>query len=359
MTELILHIGDGKCGSSSIQKALFNSKHELKINKTLYISDRKSSSYNYSIFFGGHTRGNLVAEQAAARNNLEKIADELKANKYKYLIISCEFLFKYPPNDIMNMLSDFGIDVSGVHLAAFIRDPIGRFESALQQHVKGDHNYPNPLKFSHDFSRPLLKWAASKYIYSLNICSLDNLNLLKRSVVITFFDTLKRINATINIAPEDVRTNESLSAEQVITLQEFRAAYCFDTPRQMRPESDRVISFFQCLNQNFGRVGSPVRVTDDVRGILDRRHQGAIRRTRSIAPWVFHDYRPVSDPICDFDYSSRPLRTILKGWDPERLELLQSVANSLMGSQKIDANYTAKTLGLDTVKFEQCLQKVI
>jgi hypothetical protein len=258
----------------------------------------------------------------------------------------------------MNMLSDFGINVSGVHLVAFIRDPIGRFESALQQHVKGDHQYPNPLKFSHDFSRPLLKWAASEYLYSLNICSLDDFNLLKRSVVITFFDILKRINAMINIAPEDVRTNESLSAEQVITLQEFRAAYCSDTPRQMRPESNRIISFFQCLNQNFGRVGSPVRVTDDVRGILDRRHQGAIRRTRSIAPWVFQDYRPASDPICGFDYSSRPLRTILKDWNPERLGLLKSVADSFMDRRKVDIARTAGMLGLETSKFEQCLQKL-
>jgi len=359
VSEIILHIGDGKCGSSSIQSALFNAKAELEKAGTIYISERKNSAYNFSIFLGGHTRGNPESERAAAAENLSEIANSIKINKYDYIIISSEFLFKYQPFKIFDLFSDFGIQHSGAHVIAFIRDPVSRYESALQQHVKGDHTYPNPLNFKHDFSRPLGQWAAHKHCLSLSVFSLDEMNLYAGSVVKSFFQMLNLINPLVNIDPEDFRTNESLSAEQAITLQEFRAKYCADTPRQMRPESDRIISFFQCINQKFGRVGSPVRVTDQVRAILENRHQEIVQNAKSLAPWVFPDHNPPNKISSDFNYEATPLRSILKGWDETTLENLKLITDPVMNQNDKSFEIASNTLGLDFAGLRSCVSKTL
>jgi len=324
--ELILHIGDGKCGSTAIQQSLYDAADTLAEAGVLYVSERRRGAYDFSVLLGRETRGDVTRETKAAKNNLDTIVARAAAERPAFVLISSEYLFSRPPARLLELLTANGLKPVGIHVFAYVRRPADMFVSLLQQSMKADHRGMDPAQFRRDVSRPLAAWGAAPECLSVCVGLFDRTRLKDNSVVADFADAIGLITGQAAITLPDADANVSLSVEQVLALRDFRAAFCADTPGRYRAESNRLLRLFEQMNARFGRVGSPVRLDDNARALIALKHQDVIDRMRKMAPWC-----DLAEPDADRlkapkgELSADPSDLLIE-WNSDVLAALKSLA---------------------------------
>ena len=219
-----MHIGDAKCGSSSIQSSLEKSKSDLLSSKILYHPATKSNGhYSHLVLLNGRTRGNDSKQRELAEKNIREIKGLISKFSPDYLILSAENFFGIEPGKILSHIHDItGSEITDIHVVAFVRDPVGHYLSTLQQHLKADHLIPSPDSYSWNPAKSLRRWVDTISGENLYIRRFDRERLRNRSVVSEFEDIIRKITSNSSVSLRESVTTETLSAEQIVVLQKFR-----------------------------------------------------------------------------------------------------------------------------------------
>jgi len=142
ISEVVLHIGMHKTGTTAIQSCLKN--YDDGSIRMARLPDINHSVPIYSLFsesrndYFVHQKKGLNANQIKEYNQKSKIRlkNELALNRDK-LIISGEDISLLTKDEVLALISFLKERASKVRVIAYVRDPVGFASSALQQYIQG------------------------------------------------------------------------------------------------------------------------------------------------------------------------------------------------------------------------------
>lgn len=226
LQRIIVHIGPGKTGTSSLQAS-------LTCNASLLVRQ----GFLYPTFWG--PRG------VVGRDNIlsweKELWEAINKTSPHTLLISSEFL-QHAHQEIDNLASLLGIPSKHVRIIATVRDHESRYVSNLHQIVKGHYDVSRvrPLRWVSFMPAWEEKFGVS-YVPYLDVDS--EMNLVER-LWHTMCGQLPPVNASWE--------NRSQSAEQSYLLQEFHKRNFWGQPRKFRPEANLYQKALKSIEESHG-----------------------------------------------------------------------------------------------------------
>ncbi|MGK7911918.1 MAG: hypothetical protein AB4050_10625 [Synechococcus sp.] len=249
--DLILHVGQGKTGTTSIQKDLrVNAKLLLK-SGILYHTERSHLNLIYAL--GGNTRAPREEHYSLknqAQNSLREIRELALKHNVRCILMSAENLLGISEQQQKILLDSIDIKFSSIKVIAYIRRPADFYLSLMQQRVKADHIISNPLEFKIKVYRPLERWISlvGKDCFSLQ--AFDKRKLSGGDVVLDFYKRLEDFTSESlsHLSHESKNKNLSLSSEQMILLQNYRRDFLAEHSGYHHTKSNNILFFFKKIH---------------------------------------------------------------------------------------------------------------
>jgi hypothetical protein len=156
--KLILHIGEGKTGTTSIQRALCASRAELLNQGILYLPIVGSPNQCWlNVPIGGAIRTNRESALKAVGIWFDELEERLSKNNIQVLLISAETLFNHSAEDILRLLHA-RISFDSISVICYLRETGDYYLSLVQQVLKGGAKIPLPTTYTHHISKYVKGW---------------------------------------------------------------------------------------------------------------------------------------------------------------------------------------------------------
>jgi len=359
MTDFILHIGDGKCGSTSIQVALHEARELLMEQGLMYDAPRaRGGHFNYAGLFGRNMRSGFDNAVAEVREHLASLSERIRKEKPEFVIISAENFYVLLAEDVVDFLEDHGLGRPACHIVAYARSPASMYLSSLQQVIKGDHIIPDPNTYRRSLQRPFMSWAKSPQCRSITAVQFSRKTLVDGSSVKDFEERLRLITGNQKISLHDKSVNTSLSAEQMQVLQNFRRTRLAQHSGRLHPDSQALISYFNALNTKFGLQGSKVQLHEElVENILGNNWDIMVRMDR-LFPWMEmtksleQPVLPETPPKAQIRLEHTDVSELLVDCDLDLVAALETLSVRGREEDLTDADYEAcgKAMGLPAAR---------
>ncbi len=346
--DLILHCGDSKTGSSSIQASLQENTNHLLKNGIVYYTTGKSGHWNLSYLVGvKHRVGSDHTERKYmdAVSTISRIHEIAAGHNVQYVLLSSEYFFSFSKAQIDQLLSHFRIRFDRLYCVVYIRCPLGHFLSMVQQKVKASHTIPDPRTYSRRLDHALTNWCAYVGKSNFFLTLFDKDHLVSQCVVTDFEDKLARITGRPFLMRSKERLNETLSAEQMILLQRFRREFLSNRDDMYHPVSTRIVRFFEGLNKSKALPATKPRLSDWAALALQKNARSVCKLVDEAFPGIAFEETCLSSllPAGDADPSKftfcNRMEEILRAYDPHLIALLEdclpyynpSLVHSLQG----------------------------
>ncbi|MFD1810511.1 hypothetical protein ACFSHQ_27470 [Gemmobacter lanyuensis] len=266
MTRFIVHIGDGKCGSSSIQKSLFEAREDLRQAGILYeTSVPKNGQFSLISLIGRGTRGPADAVAEQTRQTLEMIRANLQPGDT--VLLSGESFFSVPPEQMMQILQAIAPEIGQLDIIAYVRSPHSMYLSLTQQTLKASSTYVKPDAYVRRLDSILSAWASFDRTNSVTVRHFDRAHLVGGDAVADFEQVLRDITGQSGLQLPRSVENTSLSAEQMVVLQRFRTAFLKEMDGKFSPQSNHLIQCFEKMNST-GLVGHKPQLSDHAKSVV-------------------------------------------------------------------------------------------
>ncbi|MEA2019483.1 MAG: hypothetical protein U9N59_13675 [Campylobacterota bacterium] len=225
--KIIIHIGSGKTGSTSIQKTLYlNKKRNDAILNYPFLLDRKDNQvFRYAFCKLENTTSHMRAKFKEEPDNFLLYQKELlesfekKTSELADYVISSEFLYlskKDEVSSIKEYLTKLGFE--SFHIILYIRQPSSYYLSAVQQSLKTSSFIPSPKSFDYNFKDVIAIW--KDVFKNLTIRVFDKEKLVNQNVVEDFSYVLNTLGYDTNLG-QGLRVNEKVSVECSQVMQDY------------------------------------------------------------------------------------------------------------------------------------------
>jgi len=229
---LIIHIGTGKTGTTSIQASLELNNSKLNKENIEYPAtddgehnileaavlpfDKLHRVYR-SRYANNHSQ--IVKESEEVCKNIKKSLSE-----FNHVIISGEYFLTLNKSSIIGILEKTGHDPEQkITVICYVRKPSSYWLSALQQRLKGSTTVDNVLERKYPFKSGLENWIDIVGKENVIVRPFDRNQLQNGDVVSDFYDQIYKITGSeINNPTLADEKNKSVSAEKSILMQELR-----------------------------------------------------------------------------------------------------------------------------------------
>ena len=264
--KLILHCGEAKTGSSSIQKMLKNSSKKLLKKKILYYCE--GSNQNTLSYISGRRHRVPKDKDKFLEERMKSIVAKIKylAKQLEpnYIILSSEFFFGLPLDDIKKTINYLGIAFTEIYCIVYVKNPDEFYLSSTQQKIKASHKILNPLTFKRNIISPLTTW--QQFTGSSNFIgtAFGRETLFKGDVVADFIEKIKSITQENIDVKKWPSKNESITAEQTVLLQEYRRDFLSDFDNQFMPSSSILLKLF-CQINALKKLGTKLELKAEIR----------------------------------------------------------------------------------------------
>lgn len=271
MTRFILHVGDMKCGTTSVQASLANAKAALRANGVIYdVSETGINHCDLVRLARPTSNGNLDAELERGRRILSLLA-QAEVGPSDTIVLSAENLLPLPPRDFWPILRE--IAPTGpleVHVIAYIRAPSDMYISHVQQMLKSRQAFTPPDQYNRPVAQFLRAWRDAPEVASIRVRRFDRTALTKGDVVADFASQLAEL--VEHVPPLSAKTkNQSLTAEQCVVLQRLRREILPDFEGQFHPVSARFTQWSQRMNA-LGALGAKLKLNEVAHNIVEARN---------------------------------------------------------------------------------------
>jgi hypothetical protein len=229
MRKIVLHIGSGKTGTTSIQQALLKDKTNDNINYNF--PDLGNNIGNQIIKFAFIPRHSVPEKLAnnyskTKSSNINFFQEDIRylfrkqCEDFHNIVISSEFLFslsKYEAIDFASYLRHIGFDE--IHVIMYLRDPADYYLSLTQQTIKSRATIAGPQKFKFNAMSAINNWSHinpdTLTIKEFNVKYLFNGNVVK-----DFEYYLNKLDIHANLI-SDTYFNTTMSSELCQIFQDF------------------------------------------------------------------------------------------------------------------------------------------
>lgn len=247
MKQVLLHIGTGKTGTTSVQHTLARAFKEGNLGSIAY-PDISGSNHNFvaEIYKDpkGLSRSSRHRYRFQLRDNTfvevtSRVRDDLKQwiTEYDRIILSGEYFGGLPGIEIRRFCEDlqrWGVD----HIRAliYIRHPSSYYLSYVQQLLKSSHQIVRPEVFKYKFRESIVIWQA--VVTEMVVRPFAQSSLTDNDVVADFLGQVSDFFGEVveRDRIEVIRHNESISAEGMLILQKYR--FLFHRARKNVPAKD-------------------------------------------------------------------------------------------------------------------------
>ncbi len=301
MKKVLLHIGTGKTGSSSIQKTLSRNRAALK---SLGISYPKyghpTNHEELNIPIKGDKGPRAIRErfkreeedfESYRQRLLEEFLGHLNSNSDS--IISAEHLYTLNQERINFLKQQFekcGID--RVKVIIYLREPVSLYKSQLQQKLKASSQTITPGKWKYRFSAVVERWMNS--FEDVEVREFDRGELFNQDVMDDFLQISARFfeQPTVAGIKKSKSTNESYSLEQMYLLQQFRKTLLSDKEDVFMPSSGALMRNFNTMENE--TLTSAV-LKDEVAEIIRYQTTSEVTSLRELlGNQLFKNFEPVT-----------------------------------------------------------------
>ena len=228
---VIVHIGQPKAGSSAIQMALRAERAGLRekgilvgpldrdLSFALTKADIVKKIPNFRIRFK-----TMDAAQEHSERQWKIFRNEVEQAQPRLTLLSSEHLVG-TPKDLLERLRPLFTKIS---IVCYVRDPVSRFVSALDQGIRGGHSTIPDLhdKEVPSSANPIRAYQKQVGEENVTVRNFDRANLKDGDVVTDFFDQVSQITGQ-EIVPQhpSQRTNESLCGAATVWLLTANATF--------------------------------------------------------------------------------------------------------------------------------------
>ncbi|HEX2590792.1 MAG TPA: hypothetical protein VHL34_04830 [Rhizomicrobium sp.] len=259
---VLLHIGQSKTGTTSLQQSLFAARDALLAKGILYPTpgsgpwpDRNHNGFMLGfgvadrLMRGMRRRFEENPEELGAtfREFCGKITTEIEAHKPDILVLSSEGLFRRIGEkkdlDLRNFLRNLSPDVDVV---AYVRRPSSHYLARCQQRLRGSGELPPPRP-SH--ARLAIKSYQDHFAGRVRVHAYES-SLLNQGDIVK--DFMSRYLPQAADCVSTVRSNEGMSAEVMEIVQDFRNTHFPDSHNRFNRPTDKLIDTLTALTQQEG-----------------------------------------------------------------------------------------------------------
>lgn len=271
--KIILHIGEGKTGTTSIQHFLSTKREYLSELGILYHTP--ASSVNHVCLAARLgvpvrvSKDNLVALKAESDRLFSQLKTQVEGRNYHAIVISVEHIFTASPDVALSYLGHY-FDEKNIHVLAYIRDPVSQYVSRMQQRIKASYLIVPPYRYSRDVYSPMKRWVDRLSLDRVHVKPFSRDCLLSSDVLVDFLSQLDSI-VGVDLSclverstdADASRSNTGINVEQMSTVQCFRRIVFPDTNNVLQRRSSRLVSFFEGLNE-CGDLGTKPRLKSEI-----------------------------------------------------------------------------------------------
>ncbi|MGB3624326.1 MAG: hypothetical protein WA989_00760 [Henriciella sp.] len=329
MTRFIVHIGDGKCGSSSIQSSLFAARTSLRQVGLLFETTTPSiGHFNLGSLVGKKTRGEAEPTAESARSTVRMIREAVRPGDT--VLLSAESFFNASPGRTIDLLRTISPQIEHLDVIAYVRAPHSMYLSLTQQRLKGDSRFTPPESYRRRIDLLLDAWNSCAEVGSLTVRNFDRTRLIGGDVINDFEHCLRRASGQSVLHLPRSNENATLSAEQLIVLQRYRRIVLKAHDGKLHPASQALIRYFERLD-TLGFPGSKPALTDAALASLCDANRQIVDATNARFPGLELGLPVVSEtPPADSDAApSESVERILADVDPQILAVLLSLVPGL------------------------------
>ena len=229
MTKFIVHIGDGKCGSSSLQKGLHEIRNQLRDKGIIYETANAHHGHFDLVSLVGKENREAISVEATvqrAQKTIDLIREKLRPDST--VLLSAESFFSLPPYLLIKILQMISPSIDRLDLIAYVRAPHSMYLSLVQQIVKADSIFPMPDKYVRPVDMILKRWRDYPDVNTLTVHNFDRSHLVDGDVVPDFTRVLRDLTGFGDIDLPSLNVNTTLSAEQLVLLQKYRGIFLKD-----------------------------------------------------------------------------------------------------------------------------------
>lgn len=268
MTELYIHIGMTKTGSTSIQKTLFHNR-ELLSRYGIEIFAKKNDLFApndlpavldekyyleplMSIRGIHHDKKSIRSHRKNVINRLEKL---IKNNKEKKIVISSETLSSISKRSVKKLHKRLqkldGAGELSIKIICYIRDPLGWINSSFQQEIKArGRTIDNPIDLVVPYKFYLKKYMDEFGKANVDVRVFDVRRFRNGSIFSDFLDAIGAVGVP-SADIEELRFNESVTLEAANLISVYNRKHPLYDGLEM--SRTRALGFQNAFNDISGR----------------------------------------------------------------------------------------------------------
>lgn len=273
---LLLHIGTGKTGSSSIQAAL----KALKVKGLVYPLINEAGNQNIDVLFKSYEGAGRGIRSKFDQHQFRNFKDQINASLMKYfekhdnVVISSEYLFDSSSEQVKKIFNYFkGVGFTDIKVVLYLRNPSSLYLSSIQQRLKASYKFPKPQEFQVKMTQKIERWSRFFGRKNLLVREFSPEELIGGDVVADFSNVLSEY-FNIPEALNGVRVNESISAEGMKILQEYRIKHYPINDNVFFSDSSELVNKLMALYRK--GVGSRPKLKDSVYFFIVGNHSADI-----------------------------------------------------------------------------------
>jgi len=227
MTDLVLHIGPHKTGSTSIQQTLTQNRKLLQKHGVLYFADdirpaeclaalyatpQQRAQPELLRLFGSDPR---ILEWS--KRTWDELENTIAGTSVDLCILSSEHFFSL--KDIPAFVEHLRTIFSQITVIAYAREPAQLYLSNLQQNIRGGrrlHKLRTPASYNYPMRRRLSSYVDAVGQENVVVRSFDRANLRNGDVVSDFIAQMERFGKHVAVTP--TRANEAFSGAVIAWL---------------------------------------------------------------------------------------------------------------------------------------------
>ncbi len=319
MKKILLHIGTGKTGSSSIQASLTRATRDRTLGSIAYFRPQsESNNFIVALYRSLENIFPVIAsrqkEPAAFDVVLTRYRAEFSAflEASEWAIVSAETLAGLEKEEVRQLKNDLERAGYGeVLVVVYIRDPRDHYLSRLQQLLKTSTEVLDPRAYDYRIKKKITTWSDS-YGRNLMVRPFDKDSLKDGCVVSDFLSIVGQFFGVGLEYVKPFKINESLSTEGMVILNLYRTLFHAGADSTEQYDVEKLIAFLQRSKKSLPQTAPSVRPT--ISHLIASNHAAEL-------DWLRHTYS-INFPTPPLEKSNLEKMPLFAGEIPTLYEIL-------------------------------------
>ncbi|MGM0988627.1 MAG: hypothetical protein ACQEXI_16830 [Pseudomonadota bacterium] len=290
MAKLLLHIGTGKTGSTTLQNVLYKANKKDILGGVLYPKLLGKKHHNeLCTLVMPHERVRRDIRSRYPVNGKDyldfvyQLQSQLSADisKNENVIISGEYFSGFNDDEVADFYRKLsGLGFSEVRVVVYYREPCSLYLSQVQQRVKASSKFQNPNRYFFDYLGILRRW--SNCFDDVLVRDFDRKNLHKGDLVQDFNLLMNDFfESDIDLSQVSALSeNESLSPASMAFMQYYRSCFYVNNDNFFDKQTVCLVSLLQNIEEKLSYKEKP-SLRHEVKKIIESNHYSQLRELKN------------------------------------------------------------------------------